>query len=1503
MKKTLTALSILSAVLLQGCRSSLPQLGKDSPKKVVAAMTLEEKANFVVGTERTMIAPPEPAPGMPKRITNYSSSLAVTVDGASYRVPGAGGQHYSLSRLGIKPVVYADGPAGLRIDPIRKDDNKTYYCTAFPIGISLAASWDTENVRAVATAIGNEAKEYGVDILLAPAMNIQRSPLCGRNFEYYGEDPVLAGNIAAAYINGVQSNGVGVSLKHFAVNNQETFRNGIDVQLNQETLREIYLKGFEIAVKEGRPWTVMSSYNKVNGTLASENHFLLSDILRGEWGFDGFVMTDWWAEENGGRQIASGNDLLMPGTQRQVDEIIAAVKSGSLDEALLDKAALHIMNVLLRTPTYNGYAYSDVPDLQEHAAVSASAAAEGMVLLKNDDCTLPLKSGKVALFGNASYDILVGGTGSGNVNRKYKVPLDEGLRNAGFEIDLELAHQYKEFITREKAAAGQENFWWIPPIPEMSLTQESVRQAIRNTDVAVLTVGRVAGEGEDRKVEPGDYLLSSTEQENLRLLASEVHAAGKKLVLVLNMGGIVDLTDYTELPDAILHAWMGGQESGNALAAVLSGKNNPSGKLPFTWARCYEDYPSSRNFPLSDSDSAKVCYKEGVNVGYRYFENSDSAPLYPFGFGLSYTSFEYSAPSVKKTRDGLLASVTVFNSGVYPGREVVQLYVSGPGSSMGELKAFAKTRELAPGESQTLELTLSDYSLSSFESSDACWKTARGVYTLFFSASSADPRCTVKYEFGKEKVWPVSEPLMLSADNIPQIVEAMTVEEKARVLVGNGMGKAEPGFSITGSDALLLHGAAGITVGIPRLGIPGTALCDGPAGVRINPFRPGEDRTFYCTGFPVGVSLAGTWNTALVEEVGDAIGEEALEYGADCLLAPAVNLHRNPLNGRNFEYYSEDPLLSGKTAAAYIRGVQGKGISTSLKHFAVNNQETMRDYNDARVGQRALRELYLKNFEIAVKEGHPWTMMTTVNAINGQSAKESHDLLTTILREEWGFDGLVMTDWQPLTDTPAEIHAGNDLMEPGFASQYQDIVDGVSSGALSMEDLDKSVTRLLEYVVKTPRFKEYRPSGTPDLASHQTICRTAAAEGMVLLKNDGQALPFSGAESVALFGVSSYDLIAGGTGSGDVNKAYIISLDAGLKAAGFKPDSSLSALYAKYLEDCRKNEKGKSSVQILGQQIFAEMAIPEEQILGSAERDDIAVVTIGRISGENFDRHLEGDFLLTETERKLVEGVCQSFHAKGKKVVVVLNVGGAIEVSSWNEMPDAILCAWLPGQEGGHSIADVLTGKSYPSGKLPMTWAVDYFDHPSSANFPYDYVRPADMAIWVPRTWEPVRNQDYTIYEEGIQVGYRYFQSVGKKVAYPFGYGLGYTTFSYTNPTVTKHADGFFARVTVTNTGNARGKEIVQLYVHAPGMSGMEKPESELKAFAKTRELAPGESQTLEFSVSDYDLASFNENLSCWEAEAGDYEVRFCASVEDIRCQAGYTIRKGRSWPVARVLN
>lgn len=727
----------------------------------------------------------------------------------------------------------------------------------------------------------------------------------------------------------------------------------------------------------------------------------------------------------------------------------------------------------------------------------------------------------------------------------------------------------------------------------------------------------------------------------------------------------------------------------------------------------------------------------------------------------------------------------------------------------------------------------------------------------------------------------------LNANNIEEVIKAMTLEEKAQLLVGGG----NDGF--VGSGAMLGHqkkfvpGAAGTTVAIPRLGIPATVQCDGPAGVHIDAHREGDSRNYYATGFPVGTCLASTWNTDLVRKVGEAIGNETLEYGCDVVLGPGMNLHRNPLCGRNFEYYSEDPVVTGLMGTAFVLGVQSQGVGVSAKHFAVNSQESDRTRVDERLSQRALRELYLKGFEMMVRKSNPWTIMSAYNKVNGVYAQGNKDLLTNILRNDWGYKGIVETDWiGKREDLPVEqeVAAGNDLMMPGYPAQVKDIVNAVKSGKLDINDVDRNVRRMLEYIVKTPRFKGYKYSGEPDLKAHAAITRQSSTEGMVLLKNNA-ALPIRGLKTVALFGVNSYDFMSGGLGSGAVNVGYSVDMVTGLKNIGVATTPQLTEIYQNYVKYAKAKLKADKNPMMWflnqGQPKLDEIDITERCVANEEPKADAAIITIGRQAGEGMDRQINGEFNLSKTEQDMIYRVSDAFHAKGKKVIVIINSGSVMETASWRDRVDAILVAWQPGIEGGNSVADILTGKVNPSGKLTMTWPIAATDHPSTANFAkeYDMYTYKNMEGWGKGN---IPGVDFSNHEEDIYVGYRYFDTFKKDVAYPFGFGLSYTTFEMGKPSVKANGKNIEVSVTVKNTGKVAGKQVAQVYVTAP-KGAYEKPAKELKAFGKTRELKPGESQTLKMTLEKRDLASFDEANSQWKVDAGNYLFQVGTDVESIK--------------------
>ena len=733
----------------------------------------------------------------------------------------------------------------------------------------------------------------------------------------------------------------------------------------------------------------------------------------------------------------------------------------------------------------------------------------------------------------------------------------------------------------------------------------------------------------------------------------------------------------------------------------------------------------------------------------------------------------------------------------------------------------------------------------------------------------------------------------LGKDKIEKVIAAMTPDEKIGMSVGDGKFLPSAISKTTEQGTGIIIANQNSKMVIPRLSVMSSALTDGPSGVNRDPHPEGATEYSYTTAFPTSTCLASTWNTELVENVGKAYGNEALEYDYDVVLMPALNLHRNPKCGRNFEYYSEDPMLSGKLAGAMVRGVQSTGVGATLKHFLANNQETNRRSYNAVVSQRALREIYLRGFEIAVREGHPKAIMTSYNKMNGYYTAETPELLNDIVRKEWGFNGVFMTDFDGYGSAVAKVRAGNNMLMGGSQDEVKELTAALRDKTLDESTLDKNLVYNMELKLNSPRAKGHIPTQNPDLEAHARIAREAASEGMVLLKNNNKTLPLKGVKKVAVFGKISYYLIEAGTGSGGIrSNKYAISVNEGLKAAGFKVlkelEDSYTAFNANIMEQNLVPDYFNNPVMLANNGIkdgkapghfkkrlipfHDEMAMTQEQIKKQVSNSDIAIITLGRSGGEGYDN---GYLPTSDAELNLVRNVCETYHAAGKKVVVVLNIGGVCETASWKNYPDAILVAWQPGQEGGYAIADILKGAVNPSGKLPDSFFMKFEDVPSAKTFP----------------GEPAENPVNSFYKEGIYVGYRYYETFNVPVSFEFGFGLSYTTFGYTNLKLS--SDTFSNKINVTvqvkNTGSFAGKEVAELYLSAPNMV-MEKPAQELKGFAKTQLLKPGESQTLSFELDKRSLASFRSGISAWVADKGDYQVRIGASSKDIRLNVSFNL-------------
>lgn len=751
----------------------------------------------------------------------------------------------------------------------------------------------------------------------------------------------------------------------------------------------------------------------------------------------------------------------------------------------------------------------------------------------------------------------------------------------------------------------------------------------------------------------------------------------------------------------------------------------------------------------------------------------------------------------------------------------------------------------------------------------------------------------------------------LKSDNIDEIIKAMTLEEKVDILIGCGMAMGEE---------VKFPGTAGRTRDIPRLGIPSAYMADGPHRLHMNKTRDWDSKTYITTEIPSETNVAATFDMEAALQLGKLIGGEVRDFGLDILLAPGVNLMRSSLCGRNNEYYSEDPVLAGMIAGGFINGIQSQGTGTCLKHFAINNQETNRNNNDSRLSQRAARELYLKNFEIACRVGNPWSIMTSYNRAQGKYTCENRDLTETILRDEWGWNGLVMSDWNAGKDAVASIKAGNDMLQPGQPRQREAILAAAKDGSLNMDLIDLSVRRTLEFVLKSHSYQGYKYANETDLKGHAQLVRKYGAESIVLLQNNN-TLPLNlkpETQKLALYGCTSYDMVPAAMGFGGTNVGpYIVSLVEAARKAGLKPDMSLARTYKKHIadEDKKNYPNGRPAFSITAPLRAGEW-VPDAQTLAqNVAQNDVAIITLGRTSGEGADRKRE-HFYLTDAEKQLLQVVGEAYHKAGKKVVVILNVCGSIETSPIKEYADAIVCAFEPGQECGNSIMDVLTGKVNPSGRLPMTWQLAYGDAPADNNFPADYVfdmsafakaysggSAKDAAERAQRQAEPqlVKDVDYTDYAEGIYVGYRYFDTNNKPVAYPFGYGLSYTTFGQEIISTDIDGENCTMQVKVTNTGKTAGRDVVQLYVKAP-KGKIDKPSKELKTFGKTKLLQPGESEVITLTWRLMDMASFNEKASAWVLDKGDYQLLVAESSADVRCTATHRVKKQQVQKVHNVL-
>ncbi|MBQ3548956.1 MAG: glycoside hydrolase family 3 C-terminal domain-containing protein [Oscillospiraceae bacterium] len=802
---------------------------------------------------------------------------------------------------------------------------------------------------------------------------------------------------------------------------------------------------------------------------------------------------------------------------------------------------------------------------KENLEVAYRAACEGIVLLKNDG-TLPLKTKKVALYGAGASMTIKGGTGSGEVNERHSVSVLEGMTDRGFEVTtLDWIENWERLYAAAESAYQTEKKKRIN-ILKPSFIMEMLMDNFRapcgvidarcversHTDSCVYVLSRQAGEGGDRRAEKGDFLLTDEERESIRFCAEHY----PHFVLAINAGSSIDMHFAEEIDgiNAIVYLCQLGTEGGHAFADILSGAVSPSGKLSDTWARQYTDLPFANEYSYLNGDLEKEYYKEGIYVGYRYFDSFGVAPAYPFGFGLSYTDFTMESCGVSTEGSAVAVTANVTNCGaLYSGKEVAQLYVSPPVGEMDKeyqsLAAFAKTETLSPGESQKVVLTFDMKDIASYRERGGVFVLEAGEYVLRLGNSSRNtvPAGVVRLEHEvivsrHEHICPLCEPLEeLKAPNraaeflpaelpcvtvdtaafetvvyhyetpavcndprVKALLDTLTPEEMTDIVVGAGFYQPATGFTMPGS-------VGNTTSKFWDRGLANVALCDGPAGLRVQKISvedskgkvkpvempigvfnalpafirrfmvgdPGKGKVLYqyTTAFPVANALAQSWNTALMAEVGNAIYREMKEYGCTYWLAPAINIHRNPLCGRNFEYFSEDPCLSGTMATAIIGGVQQEeGYYVTVKHFACNNQEDNRMKVSSNVSERALREIYLRGFERCVRKGGAKGIMTSYNRLNKVYTANSYDLCTKVLRNEWGFDGVVMTDWfatRGREQSARAMAAGNDLIMPGLGGNKKDILKGIHSGLITEEDVRRCCGNVIRAILNSATQREF----------------------------------------------------------------------------------------------------------------------------------------------------------------------------------------------------------------------------------------------------------------------------------------------------------------------------------------------------------------------------------------------------------------------------------------------
>ncbi|CUA73752.1 hypothetical protein RSOLAG22IIIB_01269 [Rhizoctonia solani] len=1408
----------------------------------------------------------------------------------------------AISSINFPGLCLQDSPLGVRYaDKV----------SVFPAGINVAATFNRDLMQKRGAALGAEFKGKGVHVALGPAVNIARAPAAGRNWEGFGADPYLSGEASYETVIGIQSQGVQACAKHYINNEQEHFRESSSSNVDDRTQHEIYLPPFLKAVQAGVA-SFMCSYNQINGTYACENNNILNNLLKSELGFQGYVMSDWWATHSGATSVNAGLDMTMPGditlgsgTTYFGSNLVNSVNSGQVSQNRINDLATRILAAWYLLGQDSAYpdvnfdswnindSFNKHIDVQgDHKTLIRTIGAASTVLLKNKNSALPLKTpSTIAVIGNDA------GPNSKGINGCSDRGCNDGVLAQGWGSGTA---EYPYLINPLDAIKTKASS--IGATVTSSLSDSDTNAAVnaaRGKDVALVFISADSGEG---------YITvegNAGDRNNLQAwhngdaLVAAVAAVNKNTVVVVHTVGQIVMESWIDHANvtAVLWAGLQGQEAGNAVVDVLWGAVNPGGRLPYTIAKSTSDYSAS--VISSGGGIVQIPYTEGLKVDYRAFDSNNITPRFEFGFGLSYTTFEYSGLVVTPGTSGgtqptgpgsslsswlqdpwVKVTFTLKNTGTIAGTEVPQLYISPPASS-GEppnaLKGFDSVA-LQPGASTTVTMTLSRYDFSYWNihwrlPRIHLWRQLFPPQRLLVGADTLAPYLrqaliTVIVEATSTGEWAIA------IAKAKKAVAKLTLAEK--VSLGTGV-QWQKGHCV------------GNTAAISSIDFPGLCLQDSPLGVRF------ADKV---SVFPAGINIASTFNRDLMRKRGEALGAEFRGKGVHVALGPAVNITRVPAGGRNWEGFGADPYLAGEAAYETVVGIQSRGVQACAKHYINNEQETFRQTSSSNVDDRTQHEIYLPPFLKAVQAG-VGSIMGAYNQVNGTYACENSHILNTTLKSELGFQGYVMSDWWATHSGAASVNAGLDMTMPGdktigSGTTYfgSNLVNSVKKGEVSQSRIDDLATRILAAWYLLGQDSGY-PSVNFDSwdtkdsfnkhvdvqGDHKALIRTIGAASTVLLKNKNSTLPLKMPSTIAVIGSDAgpnpkginscadrgcnHGILAQGWGSGTAEYPYLINpLDA-IKAKA----SSIGATVTSSLSD--------SDV---------------DAAVDAARGKDVALVFISADSGEGYIT-VEGN----EGDRKSLhawhngDALVEAVAAVNENTIVVVHTVGQIIMESWIDHANvaAVLWAGLQGQEAGNTVVDILWGAVNPSGRLPYTIAKSASDYSASL------IASGTEIVQIP-------------YKEGLKVDYRAFDANNISPRFEFGFGLSYTTFEYSNFNVTPGPTGGtqptgpgsplsgwlqdpWTKVTFTlkNTGAVAGTEIPQLYISPPASSG--EPPNALKGFDSVY-LQPGASTTVSMTLSRYDLSYWNVAEQKWSLIGGITSVWIGSSSRSKKLTATITI-------------